>query len=480
MPYQTPLDIANRACNHLGPLKIGSFQELSQAAININSCYDDLRLAELSRHTWMFSLRKARVRPISLSAQTWVPPTYVAATAYTVGQVVMYAGGTYANSANYPWILQVPTATGLQPDISPQWSHYFGSLVVDVFNSGATYAAGEVVLVPEQWKTGQAYAASTIVLYQGVFYVSLANVNTSQNPLTTIGQWWAVYVPPAAQTVSTATGPTLTVSVYASGTTYAVGALVTYLASDGNNYTYISVASANTGNEPDTSPTKWSVWGNATNQNQNSPYGPFVWTAFNGGVTIWMSLANNNGSGSATVPATIPDSLNPNWTSVGGSITNLTVLWPLGTGPYQPYITPPSRNLYPLPFGWLRPAIHFAKDSAHPWLGAMYGPIEGPDDYTYYGSHYFSDEGVLWSQQNPFIDLTFVADIADVTIMPPQFCESLAIRIADDLDIPLTGGVNAQKLERAYKRITGEAMRIDSVVQGSPTQPIEEFIRVRI
>jgi len=64
--------------------------------------------------------------------------------------------------------------------------------------------------------------------------------------------------------------------------------------------------------------------------------------------------------------------------------------------------------------------------------------------------------------------------------MPPQFCESLAIRIADDLDIPLTGGVNAQKLERAYKRITGEAMRIDSVVQGSPTQPIEEFIRVRI
>jgi hypothetical protein len=481
MAFVTPIDIANRALQHLsdGGLRIATFQDTSQAAREVNRGYDDLRLAELSRHTWAFSLRKARVRPITLSAQTWLPPTYVAATTYTVGQVVMFAGGTYANSANYPWILQVPSATGLSPDISPQWSHYFGSLIADVFNSGAIYAAGEVVLVPEQWLISATYPSGAIVNFGGIFVVSLANNNIGQSPATTIGQWWATYYPPAAVVVPTSTGPSLPIVPWALGTTFTIGELVTYQSTDGNTYTYIALGTT-TGNEPDISPANWSVWGEPTHGGAHAPYGPFMWTDFNGGVTIWMSLSNNNGSPNIMVPAQIPDAKNPHWTLTGGTITQFTVLWPLGTGPYQPFLVPPARNLYPLPFGWLRPAIHFAKNSAHPWLGALVGPIEGPDDYTYYGKAYFSDEGVLWSQQNPFIDLTFVADIADVTTMPPQFCESLAIRIADELDGPLGGSTHTAKLENQYRRITGEALRVDSVVQGSPVQPIEEFVRVRI
>src|ERR1700722_10682969 len=118
MPFQTPIDVANRAGQHLGQTQIATFQDINRLAKESDLCYDDLRLAELSRHTWAFSIRRARCRGITQSTQLWTPPTYNPATTYTVGQVAMYAGGTYANSANYPWVMQNPSSVGQQPDIS--------------------------------------------------------------------------------------------------------------------------------------------------------------------------------------------------------------------------------------------------------------------------------------------------------------------------------------------------------------------------
>ena len=86
----------------------------------------------------------------------------------------------------------------------------------------------------------------------------------------------------------------------------------------------------------------------------------------------------------------------------------------------------------------------------------------------------------MYMSNTPFIDLTFIADIADVTVMPPLYCESLALRIAKAIDGALTESKNVQKLEREYNKVTGEAMRIDAIIQGTPTQPIEELIRVRL
>lgn len=425
----------------------------------------------MTRHTWAFSIRKARVRGLTQSMQLWTPPTYNAATAYTIGQCVMYAGGTYANSALYPWILQVPTATGAQPDISSQWSHYFGPMTADVFDNQAMYAAGELSLVPETWQVGNTYPNAAIVNYGGVFYVSLAAGNVGNTPSSTVGQWWAVWVAPETTASPVAGTPApAPQGTYASGTSYAAGAVVSYTSLiTGNVQYYISLVGSNVGNEPDTSPTKWSLWASSTSQGVNSPIGPFIWTAFNGGVQIFLSLVNNNGTLNPSItPSMMPFAGSPNWTLVGGTIAQLTVLWPAGSG----YINQTSTaNLYKLPFGWLRPN-EYERDqrNSHPWLGAIRGAY--PKDFVYYDEYFTSYGPGPW-------DVQFVADIADVTRMHPQFCHCVAANMAQVMDEALTQGKNAQKLDMTYNKKVGDAMRVDAIVQGTPDEDIEDFILVR-
>lgn len=472
MPFQTPIDVANQGLQYLGQPKITTFQDVAREAIESNLAYDNARLAELSNHTWMFSIRKTRVRGITQSTQIWTPPTYNPATAYTVGQVVMYAGGTYANSANYPWILQVPSATGAQPDISPKWSHYFGPLTCDVFDNMATYAAGEVVLVPETWLVGSTYPNAAIVNYQGVFYVSLAAGNIGQTPSTTVGQWWVVWVPPETTTVPTVGTPAPAPNgTYNSGTTYAVGNIVQYTSLvTGNVQYYISLVNSNTNHQPDTSPTQWSLWGSATSLGLNSPLGPFIWTAFNGGVQIFLSLINNNASINPSVnPNQMPFVGSPNWALVGGTIQQLTVLWPVGTGYLSETVT---ANLFRLPYGWLRPNdFEQHQLNKHPWLGALYGAY--PKDFVYYDEYFTSYGCGPW-------DVEFVADIADVTRMHPQFCHCVAINMAQVMDEPLTQGKNGGALVQKYNKRVGDAIRVDAILQGTPDETLEEFVRVRL
>jgi hypothetical protein len=160
---------------------------------------------------------------------------------------------------------------------------------------------------------------------------------------------------------------------------------------------------------------------------------------------------------------------------VNGTVTQLTILWPLGTGPAGIAGTP---RLYKLPFGWLRPAMRLGTKAAkYAWLGALRG--QDPRDIQYQGQYFTADTGTNGGLANVYVDLDFIADIADITVMPPQFCESLAIRLGMEIDGVLNEGKNTEKLERAYKRITGEAMRVDAILQGTPTQELEELIIVR-
>src|SRR5665213_1960624 len=320
MAFQSPIDIANRALQHISQTKISAFADVSRAAKEINTAYDDLRLAELSRHTWAFSIRRARCRAITLTTQVWTPPTYSASTAYTVGQVSMYAGGSYANSANYPWILQVPTSTGDLPDISPKWSHYFGPLVADIFDSGQVYAAGEIAIVPP---------------------------------------------------------------VYAAGTTYPLNAIVI----DGSNNMWVSLQASNIGHTPSTSPTYWTPW-ILPSSGQPSTTPTIV---FFSAPSVFLSISNNNGPVSPAVNVTTFPSASAYWTSVGGTVAQLTILWPLNVGPVTDTTT---ANLYRLPFGWLRPStIPLGnKQTSRPWLGALYGTTDSNADLTYQGQ-YFSVAG---------------------------------------------------------------------------------------
>ncbi len=413
MAFFTPIDIAKRVCQHLEQPIITLFTDDTPVAQHINAAYDHLRLAELSRHTWAFSIRRSRVRPITTTTQIWTPPAWNVATNYTAGAVVMSLAGTYANGANYPWVLQAPTSVGQNPEITPAWSHYFGTFQTDVFDPGATYSAGEVVVEP---------------------------------------------------------------ALYAGGTTYSLNALVR----DSNGAFWVSLQGANTGNTPSSSPTFWAAWVFPSSGNPSTTpniiYQPSPATQ----PTIWLSLLNQNGPSSSGVPALLPSAaLATSWTNVGGTLQQLAILFPLGTGPFSvnpvgtvPIFNNSSANLFKLPFGWLREAtVHIeGKRAKHPWLGALYGRL--PLDFVYQGA-YISTWGA-----GPY-DLDFVADIADVSLMPPDFCESLAIRIGLEIDGPITGSKNTSKLEAEYKRITGEAMRIDMILQGEEANELDELILVR-
>ena len=61
--FLTSTDIANRACQQLGVSLIdpavGLAFEQSQAALEINSAYDKIRIAELQARCWRFAVKQA-------------------------------------------------------------------------------------------------------------------------------------------------------------------------------------------------------------------------------------------------------------------------------------------------------------------------------------------------------------------------------------------------------------------------------------
>ena len=76
MSFLTPIDIANRALQHVGASRIDptlGFTEISKNAQEISFCYDKLRRAELRRNVWRFAIRSAVLRPIDTTTLMLVP-----------------------------------------------------------------------------------------------------------------------------------------------------------------------------------------------------------------------------------------------------------------------------------------------------------------------------------------------------------------------------------------------------------------------
>ena len=66
MPFYLPLDIQNRACQHLGATRIASIDEESVNNAETTFAYDKLRRAELRRNAWRFAIKEAVLRPIPM------------------------------------------------------------------------------------------------------------------------------------------------------------------------------------------------------------------------------------------------------------------------------------------------------------------------------------------------------------------------------------------------------------------------------
>jgi len=315
MPFLDSMDIANRACVHLGQTQIATVDENSTKNTALSDAYDKLRPAELRRSLWAFAKRKVILRPISATTFLLDPMAWSSLTTYLPGAVVKDANGML-------WTSYLGSNLNNEPGATTVWEQYFGPLTVDAYNSTISYYAGELVYAPgaangsyviyrslqntnlDDPETATAYAATTtykigdVVSSGGSQWRSLLNVNLANTPAE-----------PSAD--------------YNTAVTYSSGQSAT--AADG--YKYTSAQSSNIDHEPVTDD---GTWWTATST-------PAAWTA---------------------VPVLHVSSVK--WAPLFAGMTVLNFLYPIGSGPANQTST---KNVFRFPSGYLRQVTVDPKES---------------------------------------------------------------------------------------------------------------------
>jgi hypothetical protein len=157
------------------------------------------------------------------------------------------------------------------------------------------------------------------------------------------------------------------------------------------------------------------------------------------------------------------------WVQLGGTLAQLAIMYPIGSGPT---IQSSTRNVYPLPYGFLRKAPQDPKAGLHSILGA---PTNRPaDDWLLEGNYLITRDG------NP-INFRFIADVSVVAMFDPMFCEGLGGRIAFELCEPITQSTEKVKaISSTYEKFMREA-RLVNGIEGEAEEPAEDdWITTRI
>lgn len=384
--FTAPIDIMNRALQRVGQTRIASLSEDSKACDEVTFCYDKLRIAEMRRNVWVFSVRTTALRPYNpptgstLGTMTLVPANWDTAKNYIPGSIIAYTNGRVYFSRTFN--------TGSQPDINTtDWAQYFGPRTVEPYDTtgATTYYPGELVYT---------LAGTTPTVF-------LALAQSSDVPTTT--------------------------AAWVSTTYYNKGDTVT-----GSNSTkYQSLIDLNTAIDPTTD-------------------GGAHWSP--------LPIANQ------------PDThAGQNWMQIDATVKSIQFIYPVGAGPTFQANT---KNVYFLPYGYLRRAPQNPKAGTFPFLG---GPVGNAyDDWV------FSSEHILTSQSGPLL-LRFAADISDVSKMDSMFCEGLSCRIAIEVCEPLTQSVSKlQGITAEYKTFMGEARAVNGIEAGPVEAPEDSLITCRI
>ncbi len=432
--FRSPIDVANRALQHCGVERLGAdgFNEISKRASEVNFCIGKLREAELQTNDWTFAIRSCALRSIDDNTMLLDAALYSEATTYFVGSIV---ADQYANL----WISRIPNNLANDPlaIATAYWEPYFGPIAVALYDADQSYTAGELVYTTAGDGTARIYqslqsgnsdvpgtatAYSATAVYQkndvvtsaAIAYMSLINLNTNNTPASSAAAWNIA-------------------------TTYGAGDAV--MGSDGIRYT--SVGAGNIGNDPTlTSPASWTDTGVLV-----------PWT------TVFVG-----GTGSIK------------WRQIGGTefpngvgLKTLDIIYPLGAGPSTQAT---SRNIFMLPFGFLREAPQNPKAVPVPWLG-------GPSGITY-NDWVFSD-GYLITSETGVIIFRFVANVTDVSRMHAMFCEAWAARVGLEVCEPVTQSTSKLgAIARIYDEWVDKARLRNSIEQGYDDPPDDVFISCRL
>ena len=227
--FQTPIDIANRAIQHVGGRRLTADTTIAQWAADVSQeaaetyfAYDKTRLSELRRNLWVFATRKVALRALDttstfldfIAGSPWQTGyTYVdGTTGYPAGSVVGYLGQIWVSLVN------ANTATpGILPAAGEAlaWDSYFGSLVANAWNdsiqntdttNNTSYHAGELVYMMTGRAAGNVYASivegnqnepdvvdawsdtilytntTNVVSYNGINYQNTSALNFNNQP----------------------------------------------------------------------------------------------------------------------------------------------------------------------------------------------------------------------------------------------------------------------------------------------------------
>ena len=491
--YSLPIDVLNRAAQHLGIPRIYGLTDSSTAANELNYAYDKIRQYELQRNLWVFATRESIVRAVRNDTMLIQPAIWNTTTAYTTGDIVGWPQGTLwiANSAS----TNVPPGNAAQDgNGNLVWESYFGPMTAEQFQP-----------------TAQANNSSTN--WQSPIYPN-ASSNTNNDGVSGYNAGELVYIPKGDGTavVYQALEDTEEAPWYAkpwdSTYFYKVGDIAGWPSGDagpfdlgGNNTlngpnglgsnAYISTSNLNIGNDPtltqtDAAPPTW----NATTQyvaadyvvgsdnqvylcvlasfgdanlvagaagyNPVTDYGNVYWQPQNMYVGMW----------STAIPA--GQALSNKWQVVQVSLVPIVLAWPLGAGPAEDTFT---MNIYRLPANWLRLAPDNPKTGITPWLG---GPTFVPQrDWVFYSSQW-----MVSSEVKP-VRLRYIADFQDVSRMDAMFCEAFALSMAQECASACDAEDHLPAINQKYRVLVVDARSVNAIEIGPVTPPDDQFITVR-
>lgn len=424
MSYLDSLDIANRAAQILGVKRIKSVTEDSRQNIELATAYDKLLDAELQRNTWTFATRKTALRALTATTLLVQPNTWNAAQLYTPGSVVADTNGDL-------WVSATPENVGNSPGSSDDWDQYFGPMTADVWATGNSYFAGELVYYP--------------VGNPGSFIVFMSLVNDNSDEPDVADAWSAATTYTTGDTVTNGGSvwrsliplnlnitPADAPLAFSASTTYAIN--TTALGSDG--YVYQSLANGNVGHDP----------------------------VLDGGVHWTNTLVP---AAWTRTPATYASATS--WVPIFAGLAPVRVLSPIANGPYS--TAGFTKNMYHLPANYLMRAPQNPKQG-------VVTPLGGPSGYSYNDWEYDGDY-IITSQSNVIV-FRFVASITQVTKMSDLFCSALGAHMAMETSEILTqSDAKFQKAGLQYKLDINDARVRNAIEQGLEEIAEDEFIAVR-
>ena len=420
--FAAPVDICNQALQFCGARRVVT---LGDDSVNANACnfaYDQVRRNELRRNCWGFSIRRCVLRPVSLESLTFVPSSWAIGTTYALGALVSYVGET--GTATEIWQSTVASNLGNAPGpTSTQWSLYFGPVNYEPFDSTYVSYAGEVCYIPAAYASGTTYAAGAVVTYSGLPYLSLVGSNTGNTPSSSPTDW-----------VVQAWPLTKTGVVWNVNSQYALGTFVTY----GGGLYY--ALSTNNGNLP-TNATYWAL-------------------VVQQGPVCYLSLFPNN----ASVPG-----VDANWLALAGTSTSLQILYPYNAGPVNDAASP---NAFMLPYGYLKEAPQDPKAGSQTYLGAPSGG---------WYSDWVIENGLILSRFPEPIQFRFSADVVNVGQFDSMFCIGFAAAIAATICEEVTQSVSKlSTIRQEYQKAMIEARLTNGIEQGPTEPPEDSFLTCRV